>query len=149
MLLCSSWVVLNLISISVGIASSGQSSRGPGSIFWEVVGLELGPLSLVSTIEELLESKSSGSGLEIRAYGHRDPSRWPRGTLHPQNLALTSTTSGGRSVVYSSLVDSDHGVIFFSYKIGERAIRWVGEWVSEMWLSDYNHSLYEFWVVTR
>jgi hypothetical protein len=29
------------------------------------VGLELGPLSLVSTIEELLERKSIGSGLEI------------------------------------------------------------------------------------
>jgi hypothetical protein len=26
------------------------------------------------------------------------PSRWPRDTLYPQNLALTSSTSGGRSV---------------------------------------------------
>jgi hypothetical protein len=33
-------------------------------IFWEVVDLERGPLSLVSTIEELLGRKSSGSGLE-------------------------------------------------------------------------------------
>jgi hypothetical protein len=32
----------------------------------EVVGLERGPLSLVSTIEELLGRKSSGSGLETR-----------------------------------------------------------------------------------
>jgi hypothetical protein len=39
------------------------------------VGLELGPLSLVSTIEELLGRKSSGSGLEGREYGRRDPSR--------------------------------------------------------------------------
>jgi hypothetical protein len=45
-------------------------SRGPGfdsrryQIFWEVVGLERGPLSLVSTTEELLGRKSSGSGLE-------------------------------------------------------------------------------------
>jgi hypothetical protein len=39
------------------------------------VGLERGPLSLVSTIEELLARKSSGSGLEIRDYGRRDPSR--------------------------------------------------------------------------
>jgi hypothetical protein len=62
------------------------------------VGLERGPLSLVSTIEELLERKSSGSGLEIREYGRRDPSRRPRGTLHPQKLALTSLTSGVRSV---------------------------------------------------
>jgi hypothetical protein len=28
----------------------------------------------------------------------RDSSRWPRGTLYPQTLALTSPTSGGRSV---------------------------------------------------
>jgi hypothetical protein len=27
-----------------------------------------------------------------------DPSRWLRGTLYPQKLALTSPTSGGRSV---------------------------------------------------
>jgi hypothetical protein len=49
---------------------SGYRSRGPGfdsrryQIFWEVVGLERGPLSLVRIIEELLEWKSSGSGLE-------------------------------------------------------------------------------------
>jgi hypothetical protein len=35
------------------------------------VGLERGPLSLVSTIEELLGRKSSGSGLENRDYGLR------------------------------------------------------------------------------
>jgi hypothetical protein len=39
------------------------------------VGLQWDPLSLVSTIEELLERKSSGSGLERREYGRRDPSR--------------------------------------------------------------------------
>jgi hypothetical protein len=38
-------------------------------IFWEVVGLERGPLSLVSTTEELLERKSSDFGLENRDYG--------------------------------------------------------------------------------
>jgi hypothetical protein len=32
-----------------------------------------GPLSLVSTTEELLGRKSSGSGLENREYGRRDP----------------------------------------------------------------------------
>jgi hypothetical protein len=42
-------------------------------VFWEVLGLERGPLSLESTIEELLERKSSGSGLENREYGRRDP----------------------------------------------------------------------------
>jgi hypothetical protein len=63
-----------------------------------VVGLERGPLSLVSTTEQLLGRKSSGSGLESREDGRRDPSRWPRGTLYPQKLAQTSLTGGGRSV---------------------------------------------------
>jgi hypothetical protein len=35
------------------------------------VGLERGPLSLVSTTEELLGRKSSRSGLESREYGRR------------------------------------------------------------------------------
>jgi hypothetical protein len=82
----------------------GYRSRGPGfhsrryQIFWEVVGLERGSLSLVSTIEELLEWKSSGYGLENREYGRGDLLRWPRDTLYPQKLALTSSTYGGRSV---------------------------------------------------
>jgi hypothetical protein len=88
--------------------SSGQSSwlqiQRPGlnsrrhQIFWEVVGQERSPLSLVSTIEELVERKSSGSGLESREYGSRDPSRWPRGTLYPQKLTITSLTNSGGSV---------------------------------------------------
>jgi hypothetical protein len=45
--------------------------RGGG----EVVGLERGPLRLVSTTEELLGRNSSGSGLEIQEYGRRDLSR--------------------------------------------------------------------------
>jgi hypothetical protein len=61
------------------------------------VGLERGPLSLVSTTEELLERKSSTPGLESRKYGRGDTLRWPRDSLHPQKLALTSPTSGGRS----------------------------------------------------
>jgi hypothetical protein len=42
---------------------SGYRSRGPGfdsrpyQIFWEVRGLERGPLSLVGTIEELFNEK--------------------------------------------------------------------------------------------
>jgi hypothetical protein len=62
------------------------------------VGLERGPLSLMSTIEELLERKSSGSGLDNRDYGRRDRSRWTRDTLYSQKLALISPTSGGHSV---------------------------------------------------
>jgi hypothetical protein len=37
------------------------------------VGLERGPLSLVSTIEELFGRKSSYSCLENREYDRRDP----------------------------------------------------------------------------
>jgi hypothetical protein len=60
--------------------SSGQSSwlqirmsrvRFP-TLQKEIVGLERGPLSLVSTTEELLGRISSGSGLESREYGRRD-----------------------------------------------------------------------------
>jgi hypothetical protein len=87
----------------------GYRFGGPGSIPGttsfsgkkkrkKVVGLERGPLSLVSTTEELLDKKSSGSCLENREFGRRDPSRWPRGTLYPQKLATTSARSGGRSV---------------------------------------------------
>jgi hypothetical protein len=54
-------------------------------------------ISLVSTIEELPETKSSGSNLGSREHGRRDPSRWPRSTLYPQKLTLTSPTSGSRS----------------------------------------------------
>jgi hypothetical protein len=74
------------------------------SVFWvrfsalPVVGLEQGPTSLVSTIGELVGRKSGGSGLKNREHGLRIPSRSPHGTLYPQNLALTSPTSRGRSV---------------------------------------------------
>jgi hypothetical protein len=44
-------------------------------IIQEVVGLERGPLSLVSTNEELLGRKRSGSGLQSREYDHKDPLR--------------------------------------------------------------------------
>jgi hypothetical protein len=90
------------------LCCSGQSSwlqiQGSGfdslryQIFWEVMGLERGPLSLVSITEEQLERKSGDFGLENREYGRRNPSRWPRGTVYPQKLEITSPTSGGRSV---------------------------------------------------
>jgi hypothetical protein len=61
------------------IQMSGFVSRRY-QIFWEVVGLERRPLSLVSTIEELIERKNWGSCLKILEYGRRDPSRWLCGT---------------------------------------------------------------------
>jgi hypothetical protein len=48
---------------SLVVKVPGYKSRGPGlesrryKIFWEVVGLKQGPLSLVRIIEELLERK--------------------------------------------------------------------------------------------
>jgi hypothetical protein len=43
--------------------------------FLRSIGSGRGPLSLVSTTEELLGRKSRGSDLENREYGRRDPSR--------------------------------------------------------------------------
>jgi hypothetical protein len=80
----------------------GYRSRCPGfdsrryQMFWEVVGLERGPLSLVSITEELLEWKSSGSGSRkprLTAVGIRCVD-----TLYQQKSALTLPTSGGRSL---------------------------------------------------
>jgi hypothetical protein len=79
--------VFSVIQVSVWppLWSSGQSSwlqiQRPGfnswhyQIFW-VVGLERGPLSLTSTIEELLKRKSSSSGLENEIMAVGDPPRW-------------------------------------------------------------------------
>jgi hypothetical protein len=61
------------------MCSAGNQTSGLGSrrylIFWEAVGLERGPLSLVSKTGDVLGRKSSGSGLESREYGRRGPSR--------------------------------------------------------------------------
>jgi hypothetical protein len=63
------------------------------------VGLDRGPLSFLSTIEELFERKSSVSGLENRDYGHREIRRDDYDTpLYTQKLALASPMSGCHSV---------------------------------------------------
>jgi hypothetical protein len=59
------------------------------------MGLERGPLSLVSTTEELLDRKVAApvKKTENTAVGIRDADH-----VYPQKLAITSPTSGGRSV---------------------------------------------------
>jgi hypothetical protein len=76
------------------------------------VGLERGPLSLVSTTEELLGRNSSGSGLESREYGRGDPSDHVTSSIR-KKLALTSPTSGGRSVgiVHSRTLDMEFRLV--------------------------------------
>jgi hypothetical protein len=81
----------------------GYRSGGPGSIpsttkKKKVVGLERGPLSLVSTTEEILDRKVAASvyktentAIGIRHADHVAPSI-------RKKLAITSPTSGGRSV---------------------------------------------------
>jgi hypothetical protein len=54
------------------------------------------PRAFIATIY-LLYPLVDISGLESREYGRRDQSRWPRGTLYLQRMALTSPTSGGSS----------------------------------------------------
>jgi hypothetical protein len=68
---CTTFCVI-LLTARPPLWSCGQSSwlqiqfdSRLYQIFWELVDLEQGPLSLMSTIEEPLGRKSSGSGLEI------------------------------------------------------------------------------------
>jgi hypothetical protein len=54
---------INNLQFPISILDSSGFDSRRYQIFWEVVGLELGLLSLVSTTEELLGRKSRGSGI--------------------------------------------------------------------------------------
>jgi hypothetical protein len=93
--------------------------------------------SLRSTTEELRERKSSGSGLDSREYSRRDPSRWPRGTLYQQKLALTSRTSGGRSV---GIVRSRTQATEFSLVSFLLYAKWMNNICNNIWTHTHTHA---------
>jgi hypothetical protein len=82
----------------------GYRSTGPGfdsrryQIFWEVLGLEWGPLSFVRIIEVLLERVVAAPVKKTEINGRGDLLRWRPDTLCRLKLALITPTSGGRSV---------------------------------------------------
>jgi hypothetical protein len=82
---------------SLVVRVPGYRSRGPGfdsrfyQIFWEVVGLERGPLSLVRITEELLERTVAAPVYKIEIKGRGDSLRWlkPRSFLSRKGYFIT------------------------------------------------------------
>jgi hypothetical protein len=69
-------------------------------LYW-LIYLFLHQLTTLSDSTPVLKTEFNGRG---------DPLRWPRDTLYPQKLALTSPTSGGRSIGIVRLRTKSHGV---------------------------------------
>jgi hypothetical protein len=85
-------------------------------IFWNVAGLERGPLSLVSTIEELLARESNGSDLETREYGRIRRADYAT-LLCPQKLRTN----------FADKRRSGHGVCLFCLRMCMQRSHWSTE----------------------
>jgi hypothetical protein len=114
----------DFVYCGIVVGFPGYKCSDPGLIpedcqsFWEVVGLERGSLSFIGTIQELLEQKCRGSGLEYRDYGHRGSAADYTTPLYPQKLTLTSQTSGGSSngIVHSRIKPRSSSLLKDLYK---------------------------------
>jgi hypothetical protein len=100
---------------------SGYRSRDPGydsrryQISWELVALEQGRLSPVSTIEELPGRNSWGSNVGNWECGHGGLLRWP--VQHPLSAkGSTNFPYKPRSLCrYSSVADLGHNFFLFFF----------------------------------
>jgi hypothetical protein len=118
----------------LAVRVSGYRSRGLGfdsrrfQIFWEAARLARCPLSLMRTTKELLEGRVSAPVQKTEINDRGNLLRWPRDTLYPQKLALTSPTSGDRSVgiVRSRTKATEFSLV--SYIHISSNVRMVGEY---------------------
>jgi hypothetical protein len=107
----------------------GYRSRGPGfysrlyRIFWEVVGLKRGPLSLMRIIQELHEWKSSGSGYRRRRLTAVGVRRADHATPSIRKSLSISPTSDGRLV---GIVRLRTNATEFSFFFKTHVFYWTG-----------------------
>jgi hypothetical protein len=80
------------------LSHTGDVDRLCGLVVRVLGYISGGPGSIPGTTRKESSGSGTGSCLESREHGRMDPSRRPHGNLYPQKLAITSPTSGGRSV---------------------------------------------------